>query len=697
MMKYLYEDLKTKSFSSTNKSSNTVMGYFFHQLGEARERTFEGLLASLVMQLLLAYNSLAPLVLSVFRQLRKSRGSSTQPSFWSEPDLRKVMDLITRQSKVTGKAIIFVDGLDECTEDHRQQLDTLLKWIETSHESTLHLKMCLASRSLVEMEIRLARFPNCEIHKWTAGDISKYVEERLADARKLLAGRGHEFPSQHGKDLVEIVVEKARGVFLWVEIVVNNLIIGLEEGDTNDEIEARLELLPSGLENLYRRIIEQVPNNYIHDTINYTNLLISRDLSLRRRRRAYRIIQIGPRREERFSLIEFSFAIRDAIKSFKDFNHFTIESSASTQNYCELVELRIKSRCRGLIHVVEEMSDDDESMDEDDALTDEDYEPMYEDSESMDEDGDSIDESENHNRSSNIEEDGLKHPDEYCAEEDKESENENEESYSSSNYEEEGLHNQQGNIQPEGMPTTKPLLDPLIASAKKAVDFLHLTVKEYLTSEGVMASMRARADESLIRSPYVDIMTASLSLMKMIGPKYLFRDWDDIDVVSSPLLNQLCRDFKTRQSIIAFGIIDIFFDHARQAEKETGSSQRPLLIELDQICSLSSNIWREQYAQRVWSSESKIDTSWNTDILCLAVLKRLETYVREEFEIFGYRAVEREGRPLLQYYFDDDLGFDKDTARLTPLLAFLLVQGALPDQDFSGKAELVGVLGRLIS
>jgi len=692
MMKYLYEDLKTKSFLSAGKSSNIILGYFFHQLGETRETSFEGLLASLIMQLLLAYNGLAPSVLSVFRQLRKSHGNSAQPSFWSLPDLRKVMDLITRQSKVIGKAIIFIDGLDECTGDHRQQLDTLLQWIQTSEDSTLHLKMCLASRSLVEMEIRLAKFPNCEIHKWTAGDISKYVLERLDDAQKLLAGRGREFPRKHGKDLVEIVVEKARGVFLWVELVVNNLIIGLEEGDTDNELEARLELLPSGLENLYRRIVEQVPNNYIHDTINYTNLLISRDLSPRRQRLAYRRIQVGPRREQRFSLVEFSLAIRGAIESFEGYTHFTMESSALAQNYCELVELRIKSRCRGLIHVVEEMSDDDESMDEDDASTnedyesvDEDYEPMDEDSESLDEDNESINKSEKHNRFSNIEEDGSKHPDECFAEEDEESENESEESYSSSKYEEEGLRNQQGSVQLEVMPITKPFLDPLVASAKKAVDFLHLTVKEYLTSEGVMASMRARADESLIRFPYVDIMTGSLSLMKMIGPEYLFRDWDDVDVMSSPLLNHLYRDFKTRQNIIAFGIIDIFFDHARQAEKETGSSQRPLLIELDQICSLSSDIWREQYAQRIPSSARKIDASWNTDILCLAVLKRLDIYVREEFEIHGYRAVERKGRSLLQYYFDDDLGFRKVTAKPTPLLELLLAQGAPPAHNIRGK------------
>lgn len=94
----------------------------------------------------------------------------------------------------------------------------------------------------------------------------------------------------------------------------------------------------------------------------------------------------------------------------------------SIQNYCKLVELRIKARCRGLIHVVEEISDEnDESVDEDD-------EPM--------------DEYEKHNKSSNTE-NRANHPDEFCAEEDKELEKENEESCSSSNFEEDRLRDQQ--------------------------------------------------------------------------------------------------------------------------------------------------------------------------------------------------------------------------------------------------------------
>ena len=79
------------------------------------------------------------------------------------------------------------------------------------------------------------------------------------------------------------------------------------------------------------------------------------------------------------------------------------------------------------------------------------------------------------------------------------------------------------NIQQEGIPITKPYLDLLIISTKNAVDFLHLTVKEYLTSEGVIVSMRARADESLIKS-CIAVMTPSISLMTMIGPEYLFRN-----------------------------------------------------------------------------------------------------------------------------------------------------------------------------
>jgi hypothetical protein len=40
--------------------------------------------------------------------------------------------------------------------------------------------------------------------------------------------------------LADMVIGKAQGVFLWAELVVKNLIVGIEEGFTDTELEGCL-------------------------------------------------------------------------------------------------------------------------------------------------------------------------------------------------------------------------------------------------------------------------------------------------------------------------------------------------------------------------------------------------------------------------------------------------------------------------
>jgi hypothetical protein len=48
--------------------------------------------------------------------------------------------------------------------------------------------------------------------------------------------------------LIDNILEKASGVFLWVKLVVEEIIIGLEDGDTDQELQERLDSLPPELE-----------------------------------------------------------------------------------------------------------------------------------------------------------------------------------------------------------------------------------------------------------------------------------------------------------------------------------------------------------------------------------------------------------------------------------------------------------------
>jgi hypothetical protein len=63
-------------------------------------------------------------------------------------------------------------------------------------------------------------------------------------------------------DLISYIVTDAEGVFLWVSLVVNDLLRGLADGDDINRLQTRLNALPKNLEGLYWRILERIPENY---------------------------------------------------------------------------------------------------------------------------------------------------------------------------------------------------------------------------------------------------------------------------------------------------------------------------------------------------------------------------------------------------------------------------------------------------
>lgn len=58
--------------------------------------------------------------------------------------------------------------------------------------------------------------------------------------------------------LIDEVVEKADGVFLWVEIVVKSLINGIRNWDEPEDLRKRVRLLPKKLEPLYEHLISLI-------------------------------------------------------------------------------------------------------------------------------------------------------------------------------------------------------------------------------------------------------------------------------------------------------------------------------------------------------------------------------------------------------------------------------------------------------
>ncbi|KAL4933548.1 uncharacterized protein BDV17DRAFT_252223 [Aspergillus undulatus] len=80
------------------------------------------------------------------------------------------------------------------------------------------------------------------------------VTENLSHNEKFLA-LGNEADRQ---ELMESVVQRADGVFLWVALVLDDLEDGLFSGDNLRQLHNRITPLPRGLEDLFWQLLRSV-------------------------------------------------------------------------------------------------------------------------------------------------------------------------------------------------------------------------------------------------------------------------------------------------------------------------------------------------------------------------------------------------------------------------------------------------------
>lgn len=105
----------------------------------------------------------------------------------------------------------------------------------------------------------------------THNDIENYVTCRLQDDPNFDKFQRSEPEFAH--TTIENVVDKAQGVFLWVELVVSSLIVGLRSGDRIPDLQRRLGRLPQDLEGLFDRIIRDLDSEYMEQAIQYLRLM----------------------------------------------------------------------------------------------------------------------------------------------------------------------------------------------------------------------------------------------------------------------------------------------------------------------------------------------------------------------------------------------------------------------------------------
>jgi hypothetical protein len=190
-----------------------------------------GLLRSLLYQVLRTCLILVPVILPdawamTYSALIK-RTSYHMPQLLTQKRFMVAFRALIHQTRLPLKLGFLVDRLDEFegSEGSHQEMADLFKEITQAR----NVKACLSSRPWVVFSESFKDCPNLRLQDLTRPDITRYVNGKFGKSEAFGTLRKRESEAAH--ELITEVIEKADGVFLWVQIVVASLLKGIQNRD----------------------------------------------------------------------------------------------------------------------------------------------------------------------------------------------------------------------------------------------------------------------------------------------------------------------------------------------------------------------------------------------------------------------------------------------------------------------------------
>jgi NACHT domain. len=268
--------------------------FYFWNAGTDLQKSWRGLLQSLLLQCLtqrpdLAYRVLPKSRWALMRVFRGRIPTGSWPS-WDVEELLACFDTLISSAGIEFKLGLFIDGLDEFEEPSQEiQVSTgyhdeleyygfknsqartrLIDWVLELSKCE-GIKICVSSRPWNVFEHAFGQKPSLRVHDLTYNDIYIYTKDHFYSLPAFEDFRATD--PQASEELINTIISKSDGVFLWVSLVVRTLIAQINNGDTLSMLKETVNRLPKRLENLFESIRDRVCSKYRENLSRYFQLL----------------------------------------------------------------------------------------------------------------------------------------------------------------------------------------------------------------------------------------------------------------------------------------------------------------------------------------------------------------------------------------------------------------------------------------
>lgn len=336
LMSFLCQDERTIQALEVWSETKVLLmpKFYFWSSGTTMQKSFEGLLRSLLWQILneLPNTTALPVTFgSLPERNRSTRLGHSSIGAWTRSRLQRTLQQAISQLQSSCRLCFFLDGLDEFDEDH-DELITFVRDIVSESGA----KVCLSSRPYKIFEDAFGSSAKLRLQDLTHKDVQRYVEDKFQDVPRLasmISENGYEM-----NKLKEEIVAKAEGVFLWVKLAVKDQIRGLRNDDSPEQLQERLACLPSEIEGIYLRMLLQIDKPYRQQASCFLRMALYKpELSL----------------------------LQHALASYKELEAMLLSdhnvSTPEIASLCQRTRNRIITRCAGLLEVHEPSNQDTKS------------------------------------------------------------------------------------------------------------------------------------------------------------------------------------------------------------------------------------------------------------------------------------------------------------------------------------------------
>ena len=154
---------------------------------------------------------------------------------------------------------MFIDGLDEFD----GPCDTVIDAIQDLADQT-HVKVCVSSRPILAFEEAFSGKPSMRLQDLNFRTIGDYARNKLSEPIQNYISH-NKYNRDEVEKLIDSLVERADGVFLWVIIAIRDLQEGLRGIANIKELAQTLETLPSEIESLFMLMLHRIKPAFKRD------------------------------------------------------------------------------------------------------------------------------------------------------------------------------------------------------------------------------------------------------------------------------------------------------------------------------------------------------------------------------------------------------------------------------------------------